>query len=469
MYALHLLLALAAPAQRPDSLAAAVREYVTVDTALLALTHILLVDGTGAAPKPDQTIVIRAGRIAAVGPAASVAIPAGARTMDMSGSTVIPGLIGMHDHLFYTAAGGRAVQMSYTGPRLYLGSGVTTIRTTGSRSAYAEINLKDAIDHGFSPGPRIHITAPYITGSSGGGSMAIVSSPEAARRFVAYWGAEGATWIKAYTDIRRSELSAAIQEAHKRGMKVTGHLCSVSFQEAVALGIDNLEHGMLTASDFDSSKQQDVCPVTFMTQVSQADPRGSVAQATIQSLVRHRVPMTSTLAVYEPFVANRPTKDERVLQAMDPGVRDSYLRMRRQIDTSASGGWISGQAFQSAMAFERAFVAAGGTMAAGVDPTGIGGALAGFGDQRNYELFIEAGFTPAQAIQIMTANGAKILGVLQTLGTVEPGKMADLVVLRGDLTADPSVIRSPTIVFKDGVGYDSAKLLASVQGRVGVN
>ncbi len=469
MYALHLLLALAAPAQRPDSLAAAVREYVTVDTSLLALTHVLLVDGTGAAPKPDQTIVIRAGRIAAVGPAASVQIPAGARTMDMSGSTVIPGLIGMHDHLFYTAAGGRAVQMSYTGPRLYLGSGVTSIRTTGSRSPYAEINLKDAIDHGFSPGPRIHITAPYITGPAGGGSMAVVNSPEAARRFVAYWGSEGATWIKAYTDIRRADLGAAIQEAHKRGMKVTGHLCSVSFQEAVALGIDNLEHGMLTASDFDSSKQQDVCPVTFMTQVSQSDPRGGVAQATIQTLVRHHVSMTSTLAVYEPFVANRPTKDERVLQAMDPGVRDSYLKMRQQIDTSANGGWISARAFQSAMAFERAFVEAGGNMAAGVDPTGIGGALAGFGDQRNYELFIEAGFTPAQAIQIMTANGARILGVLQTLGTVEPGKMADLVVLHGDLTADPSVIRSPTIVFKDGVGYDSAKLLASVQGRVGVN
>ena len=469
MYALHLLLALAAPAQRPDSLAAAVREYVTVDTSLLALTHVLLVDGTGAAPKPDQTIVIRAGRIAAVGPAASVQIPAGARTMDMSGSTVIPGLIGMHDHLFYTAAGGRAVQMSYTGPRLYLGSGVTSIRTTGSRSPYAEINLKDAIDHGFSPGPRIHITAPYITGPAGGGSMAVVNSPEAARRFVAYWGSEGATWIKAYTDIRRADLGAAIQEAHKRGMKVTGHLCSVSFQEAVALGIDNLEHGMLTASDFDSSKQPDVCPVTFMSQVSQSDPRGSVAQATIQSLVRHHVSMTSTLAVYEPFVANRPTKDERVLQAMDPGVRDSYLKMRQQIDTSANGGWISGRAFQGAMAFERAFVEAGGIMAAGVDPTGIGGALAGFGDQRNYELLIEAGFTPAQAIQIMTANGARILGVLQTLGTVEPGKMADLVVLRGDLTADPSVIRSPTIVFKDGVGYDSAKLLASVQGRVGVN
>src|SRR5258705_5274615 len=452
----------------PGSFAGGVREYITVDTSLVALTHVLLVDGTGSAPKTDQTIVIRAGRIASVGPAASAQIPAGARVMDMNGSTVIPGIIGMHDHLFYTAAGGRAVQMGYTGPRLYLGSGVTTIRTTGSRAPYAEINLKDAIDHGVAQGLRIRRTTQCSTGEQGGGAMAIVNAPEAARRFVAYWAAEGATWIKAYTDIRRAELGAAIQEAHRRGIKVTGHLCSVSFQEAVALGIDNLEHGMLTASDFTSGKQADVCPVNLMTQISASDPKGNAGQATIQSLVQHNVSMTSTLAVYEPFVANRPTKDERVLQAMDPEVRDSYLKMRQQIDSSASG-WESLPAFKNAMAFERSFVAAGGLMAAGVDPTGIGGALAGFGDQRNYELFIEAGFTPAQAIQIMTANGAKILGVAQSLGTVEPGKLADLVGLHGDLTADPAVIRSPTIVFKDGVGYDSAKLIASVQARVGVN
>src|SRR5262245_23862973 len=466
MYTLALLLALAA--QRPDSFAAGVRRYITAETSVLALTHVLLIDGTGAAPKPDQTIVIRAGKIAAVGSAGSVQVPAGARTMDLNGSTLIPGLIGMHDHLFYTAAGGRAVQMSYTGPRLYLGSGVTTIRTTGSRSPYAEINLKDAVTRGFVPGPRIHITAPYITGTEGGGSMAIVNSPEAARRFVAYWAAEGATWVKAYTDIHRADLAAAIQEAHKRGIKVTGHLCSVSFQEAVSIGIDNLEHGMLTASDLTTGKQADVCPVNLMAQISAADPKGSAAQATIRSLVQNRVSMTSTLAVYEPFVANRPTKDARVLDAMDPGVRDSYMKMRQQIDSSREG-WVAQEAFKNAMAFERAFVDAGGLMAAGVDPTGIGGALAGFGDQRNYELLIEAGFTPAQVVQIMTLNGAKILGVQQTLGTVETGKLADLVVLHGNLTTDPSVIRSPTIVFKDGVGYDSAKLIASVQGRVGVN
>ncbi|HEY9015965.1 MAG TPA: amidohydrolase family protein, partial [Gemmatimonadales bacterium] len=316
--------------------------------------------------------------------------------------------------------------------------------------------------------PRIHLTAPYITGAAGGGSMDVVTSPEEARRFVAYWGSEGAEWIKAYTDIRRADLAAAIKEAHRRGMKVTGHLCSVSFKEAVALGIDNLEHGMLTASDFDPSKQPDVCPVTVIGRNNEVDVRGEVARATIQTLVKHRVPLTSTLAVYEPFVANRPTKEPRVLSAMAPEVRASYLKFRQEVDSTGTGP-ITEAGLKSAVAFEKEFVEAGGLLGAGVDPTGVGGALAGYGDQRNYELFIEGGFTPAQAIQIMTLNGAKILGVAKKLGSVEQGKLADLVVLKGNLVQDPAVIRSPTLVFKDGIGYDPARLIDSIQGRVGID
>jgi len=454
--------------QRPDSLSENVRKYVAFDTTVVALTHVLVLDGTGGAPATDQTILIRDGRIAELGPAGQVTIPDGVRTMDLSGRTVIPGLVGMHDHLFYTAAGGRAVQMTYTGPRLYLASGVTTIRTAGSRNTYAEINLRDAISQGLVPGPRIHLTAPYITGKAGGGSMDVVTSPDEARRFVAYWASEGATWIKAYTDIGRAELGAAIKEAHKRGLKVTGHLCSVSFQEAVNLGIDNLEHGMLTASDFDPSKQPDVCPVTLVGRNNAVDPRSDVARATIQTMVKHGVSMTSTLAVYEPFVANRPTKEPRVLNAMAPEVRASYLQVRQEIDSSGSGP-ITADGLKSAMAFEREFVEAGGNLAAGVDPTGLGGALAGYGDQRNYELFIEAGFTPAQAIRIMSLNGAKVLGVDREVGSLQRGKRADLVVLEGNLTADPTVIEKPSTVFKDGVAYDSAKLIASVEGRVGID
>jgi imidazolonepropionase-like amidohydrolase len=455
-------------AQRPDSLAEEVRKYVSVDTGAVALTHVLLIDGTGSAPKADQTVLVQNGRIAQVGPAASVRVPAGAVTMDLNGHTLIPGLIGLHNHLFYTAAGGRAAQMSYTGPRLYLASGVTTIRTAGGRSPYAEINLRENINRGLVPGPRIHLTAPYITGAPGGGSMDVVTSPEEARRFVAYWASEGATWIKAYTDIRRSELGAAIKEAHRHRIKVTGHLCSVSFREAVELGIDNLEHGMLTASDFDPSKQPDVCPVSVVGRNNSADVQSDTAKSVIQTMVRHKVSMTSTLAVYEPFVANRPTKDARVLNAMSPEVRASYMKIRNEIDSSGSGP-IAAEGLRGAMAFEKEFVEAGGLLAAGVDPTGLGGALAGYGDQRNYELLTEAGFTPQQTIQIMTLNGARILGVQQRLGSVQAGKLADLVVLKGDLTSQPSAIRSPAVVFKDGVGYDPAKLIASIEGRVGID
>jgi imidazolonepropionase-like amidohydrolase len=360
--------------------------------------------------------------------------------------------------------------MSFTGPRLYLASGVTTIRTTGGRSPYAEINTKALIDSGRVPGPRIHLTTPYLTGGGKGtsGSMAEVTTPEAARRFVAYWAAEGMKWIKAYTDISRAELGAAIDEAHKRGMKATGHLCSVSFREAVNLGIDNLEHGMLVMSDFAAGKPADVCPADYLTGVAQANPTGPEARAVIKTMVDRKVSMTSTLAVFEPFVPGRLANDERTWSMMAPDLRTSYLQVRRQIDSARTSPFTN-DVFRRAMAFEKAFVEAGGVLAAGVDPTGNGGALAGFGDQRNYELLIEAGFTPVQVIQIMSANGAKVLGVGDRLGTVAPGKLADLVVLRGDLAANPLVIREVATVFKDGVGYDSAKLIAAVKGRVGID
>jgi imidazolonepropionase-like amidohydrolase len=454
-------------AQSAATLSTDARDFVSVSDPVVVLSHVTVIDGTGAPPRQDQTMVIKDGRIADVGPAASVAAPAGARVMDLTGKTVIPGIVGMHDHLFYVAAGGREARLAFSGPRLYLGSGVTTIRTTGTSEPYADINTKHAVDAGQIPGPRIHITAPYITGPAGGENMAVLASPEAARRFVAYWVAEGATWIKAYTDIRRAELGAAIAEAHRLGIKVTGHLCSVSYRDAVDLGIDNLEHGFITSEDFDPQHKPDVCPAGSFFRVGVANPTGDTANAVIKKLVGHKVPMTSTLAVLEPFFPHRPT-DQRTLETMSPEVRTAYLAMRAHIDSG--GTWpFTAEMLKNAMAFEKAFVDAGGMLAAGVDPTGIGGALPGFGDQRNYELLTEAGFTPSQTIQIMTANGAKILGVYDKLGSVERGKLADLVVLDGNLAADPATIHKVTVVFKDGVGYDSPKLIASAKGRVGID
>ncbi len=456
------------PAQRPE-LAPATKAYVTVDSAVVAITNVLVIDGTGGAARPGQTIVIRDGVIAAVGPVAKVKVPAGAATIDGTGHTLIPGLIGMHDHLYYSAAGGRSAQMSFTGPRLYLGAGVTTIRTTGSESPYGDINLKRRIDEGQAPGPRIFVTTPYLTGPGGGGTMSVAESAEQARRFVDYWADEGASWIKFYTNISREAMGAAIDEAHKRGMRATGHLCSVTFREAVELDIDDLAHGGMTATDFIPGKELDKCPPNSLAATDrEVAGDGPVATPLIAFMIKSGASMTTTPAVYELFYQNRAVTDERVLNLMAPEVRVAYTAERARIDTMPN--WpLTAEGFARALAFDRAFFQAGGVLASGVDPTGNGGALPGFGDQRGYELLIEGKFTPEQAVQVVSLNGARILGVADRFGSIEQGKVADLVLIQGDLRTDPMVIRNVVTVFKDGIGYDSPKLIASTKGRVGID
>ena len=454
-------------AQSYDQLSDDIRQMVAVPESVVALTHVRVIDGTGAAPRDDQNVILTDGRITAIGPAASTAVPANARVLDLSGHTVFPGIVGMHNHTFYTTSFGRSVQLNYSSPRLYLGSGVTTIRTTGSMSPYSELNLRKSINDGRIPGPRMHVTGPYISGEGAGGGMHQVATAEDARRVVGYWADEGATWFKFYTLISRDAMRAAIDEAHRRGVKLTGHLCSVGYREAVALGIDNLEHGLFANSEYDPNKEPDRCPRTMTQSLRQLDIGSDAVHATLDDMVNNNVAMTSTLAVYELSIPNRPPLEQRMLDAMSPETREEYLATRqRYIDNPDAAA--SPEVLAKAMQYEREFVNRGGLLAAGVDPTGNGGALPGFGDQRNLELLVEAGFTPVEALQIMTLNGAKVLGVDDDLGSVEAGKIADLVVVHGNPAVTPADIRNVTHVFKDGVGYDPAKLIESVRGQVGI-
>jgi imidazolonepropionase-like amidohydrolase len=450
--------------QGTPTLSKLTRNFVSVDAPVIALTHVSLIDGTGTPRKSDQTIVIRDGKIADVG--SSVAVPSDAKVIDLTGHTVLPGFVGLHDHTFYTTSS-RSVQISSSAPRLYLASGVTTIRTTGSMSPYQEVNLKRAIDVGEIPGPKMFITGPYLTGGGAGSGMHAITTPEEARRTVDYWVDEGATWIKFYTTVSRAAMKAAIDEAHHRGIKATGHLCSVSFREAVSLGIDNLEHGLLTNTDYLADKKPDECPSANTAGYENLDMSSSAVQQTFRDMVGHHVAMTSTLAVWELFVPDRPAPQQRVLDAMSPEVRAEYLAARARL-TEPNAFAIPQALFKKAMAYEKAFVAAGGLLAAGVDPTGNGGALPGFGDQRNYELLLETGFTPEQAVQIMTLNGAKVLGIDDRVGSVARGKDADLIVVRGDPAKTPGDVTQVVTVFKRGVGFDSEKLVASVKGVVGI-
>ncbi len=459
--------------QRAATFGPAVREYIAYDAPTVAITNVWLLDGAGGAARPNQTIVIAGARIQAVGTTGTVAVPPGARVVDLTGHTVIPGLIGMHDHMFYTTPSSTSVQSPYSFPRLYLGSGVTTVRTTGSMAPYAELNLKGGIERGEVPGPRMHITGPYLISTGPNARLDLLgmhelASEAAARRVVRHWAEEGAEWIKGYTQLSRSIFAAVIDEAHKHGLKVTGHLCSISFSEAVELGIDNIEHGLRTNSDYDPTKQPDQCPVSNFEALAKLDMKDPRIQATFDRMVGRGVAMTTT-AVNEQLVPNRPGPDARTLETMAPWIAEQELARRSRLDAATPTGEIyprMREIYPRSHQYELAFVRAGGLLAAGVDPAFA--ALPGFGNQRNLELLVEAGFSVPQAVQIMTANGAKILGVSGERGTVEAGRLADLVVIRGDLSADPSVIRQTVTVFKDGIGYDSAKLIAAVRGQVGI-
>ena len=477
-----LLTAAALGAQAPALPSAEVRAFLKVDAPLVALIHARVVDGTGAPARQDQTLILKGGRIEAMGPSSSADVPKGAQVLDLQGHTVLPGLVGMHNHLFYTAsihsdekgaalAPGRLFsEIGFTAPRLYLACGVTTIRTTGSLEPYADLNIKRQIDAGLLPGPKMDITGPYLEGlEPQTPQMHGLSGPEEARRFVDFWAEAGVTSFKAYMNITRAELGAAIQAAHARGLKVTGHLGSVTWPEAMALGIDNFEHGpVYTDTEFTPNKALDACPPVSASWPSwhSQDIQGPAVQALIGELVARKVALTSTLPVFELMVPGRPPLQPRMLAAMSAESRASYLAARGRVKVVANGP--AEQLLKKEMAFELAFARAGGLLLAGPDPTGMGGVLPGFGDQRELELLVEAGFTPVEAIHIYTANGAAFLGRLDRIGTLAVGKQADLMVVKGDPSTRIEDLEQVVTVFKDGLGYDSAKLIESVRGHVGI-
>ncbi|HUK31844.1 MAG TPA: amidohydrolase family protein [Candidatus Acidoferrum sp.] len=447
------------------------RQFIRTDGPLIALAHVKIIDGTGAPARADQTIIVDHRRISWVGPASAAQIPQGAQVMDLTGYSVMPGMVGMHEHLFYPA-GGQYNELSVTAPRLYLACGVTTARTAGSLEPYADLNLKQMIDDGRAIGPKLNVTGPYLEGPPGTGiQMHMLSGPQEATDMVNYWAGLGAGSFKAYMHITHAELAAAIAAAHAKGIKITGHLCSIGFREAAALGIDNLEHGFVVDTEFVPGKQTDVCTpqaTTFATN-AKLDIEGAEVQQTIRELVAHHVAITSTLPVFETFVPNRPPMAwmQRPLAALLPQEAVDYLSSRARAASQTEAPWNT--LFKSELQFEHDFVKAGGMLIAGVDPTGGGGDLPGFGDQREVELLVEAGFTPLEAIHIATSNGAEFLGLSGSIGTIAQGKAADLLVIHGDPSTTIADIEKVEIVFKDGVGYDSLKLIDSVRGMVGLH
>lgn len=421
-------------------------QFVVVDAPVVALKGVRVIDGLGGLPREGQTILIAGGKIKAIG--ASVEVPPGAKTVELEGRTIVPGLVMLHEHLSYFS--GRAIwhsqPVSY--PKLYLAAGLTTIRTAGSDQPELDLNLKQRIDEGHVPGPKIHLTGPFFNGSGGFVSDMIVRDADEGRTAAAYWASRGFTSFKIYNTLEEAAARAIIKEAHRRGVKVTGHLGSISCTKAADLGIDFIEHSFASCSkDLGANAMQP----GFKANLS--DPK---FQALVRHLVKARVVLVST-----PADLDRPLSAE-ALDLLHPHVRDIYLRAA----VARPPWWPDTESGRELRKLERAFVAAGGRLGVGADANDFG-QIAGYGNHRALKLLVEAGWEPLEVIRIVTSNGADLLGVGDTVGRIAVGWAADLVVVPGNPATNIEDLSKAEIVFKDGVGYDPVKLRAAVKGIVG--
>ncbi|HEY4369818.1 MAG TPA: amidohydrolase family protein [Steroidobacteraceae bacterium] len=447
----------------------------------VAIEHVTIIDGTGRPARIDETVFIVAGRIVYVGASKHAPVKKDDEIIDGHGMSLIPGLVGMHEHMFYpspVAGPPVAIEQFVTAPLLYLASGVTTARTAGSMDPYGDLAMKRGIDAGRIIGPDLDLTTPYLEGSpSALPQMHELTDVNDARRLVRYWHDEGFSSVKAYSDVTADELAAGINEAHRLGMKITGHLCSVGYTKAIELGMDNFEHGPFASpdGDLDAGRIPDMCrsapdqkSARFVLSDISSDvlPDGAEVRALIDLMVKRRVPLTSTLAVLEGAVGMSEQRRVVLAKLLHPVVWN-YLNTpspaRKGLEDLLS------RSLKKEMAFELAFAKAGGVLMAGCDPTGEGFTFAGLGDQRNVELLVQAGFTAPEAIRIATLNGAIFEGRQVDIGSIEVGKRADLVLLDGDIASDVHAIEHPALVFKAGVGYDSKAIYESIAGQVGLH
>jgi hypothetical protein len=430
--------------------------YVKYNSDVLALTNVTVFDGKGNPAKENQTLIVENGHFQAIGQSSKIDIPKGATTINLKGKTIIPGIVGVHNHLHIP----RFPFVGETASKLYLASGVTTIQTCGSASPEQGVELSKKIEQGKFIGPNIITSGPYFTGKGGNPNMIIPRDEKHIKDTIQYWTKKGVRWFKVYRHTTPSDLEIIIQEAHKRNAKVTGHLCSITFEQATNFGIDGIEHGLNSTSDFRKNKTFGICDGS-REYIDELNIDSEKVKRLQQLMIDNNVFLTSTLAIYESSVPNRAFADERTLEVMSSFLKSQYSERRNNFDSQKSSDNLRERRLKRIMEFEYQFFKMGGTLTAGVDAGRH--VLPGFGDQRNFELLKEAGFTNEEAIKIMTSNGAKVLSNSE-VGVIENGKKADFVVINGDIKKN---IRNVELVFKDGYGYDPKLILKDMNGKFG--
>ena len=448
-----------------------VAKFIVVRDPIIVIKNITLIDGTGGPIKKNQDIVITGERITGIGNSGKITIPKTAKAIDGTGKTLTPGFIMLHEHLFYAKpfeGSYKAVHMTYTFPKMYLAGGVTTMRTAGGIEANTDLNVKNLINEGKMVGPTIDVSTPHIERKGFIPQVQSLYGNESIENWINYWADKGVTSVKVYNNITKDDLGRIVKAAHTRNMKVTGHLCSITYREAVDLGIDNLEHGFAASSDFIPDKKENECDNNKIAQsLAGLNDNSNELKELMEYLIKKNVTITYTPTVFEPIKGREVIPGGGEI-AMAPFLLEQIKGICNTYSNTAFDS-LGDLAFKNDMRRVKKFYDMGGRVVVGTDPTGWGRTIAGYSNQRLIELLIEAGFNTIESIKMASSNGAHYLGIANETGSVEVGKKADLILINGDLTKEISNIRKIEIVFKNGVGFSSTKIFESVKGKLGLD
>jgi imidazolonepropionase-like amidohydrolase len=395
-----------------------------------ALVNARLIDGTGRAPVDGTTILVRDGRIAAVGRAAEVDLPAGVARVDVAGATVLPGLWDMHVH--YSQPEWLAVSLA---------TGVTTARDAANELDFV-VGLRDAVREGRALGPRL-LLAGVIDGGEHPVGHVHASTAEEARAHVRRYKERGFEQIKIYGGLPPALVRPIAEEAHRLGMTVTGHVpTGMTATEFVEAGADQINHvAYVLAAMAERGQPLDPASEKARRALALFRERGTVVEPTLGRMEQFAHPRDSGYARYEPGVAKAP------------------LELRESLETTGAGADVAARAMARHAQLGAASVA---LHRAGI-PLVLGSDLAvpGHTMHREMELNVRAGLTPMEAILAVTSVPARVMGMERESGTIEAGKRADLVVVEGDPLADISHIRRVSAVIAAGRLFRPAPLWRS--------
>ncbi len=404
----------------------------------------------------DVDVLVSNGVIQAVEP--SLSVDGDVRLIDGSNTTLIPGFVATHNHLHMPGA----TFLGEAGARLYLAGGVTTMQTTGAAEPLQELQLKQDIEKGKVAGPDIVATGPYFTGPDGNAVMLRMTDAEAIDKEIGKWVDRGVSWFKVYRHTTEAQLKAIIESAHKRGAKVTGHLCSITMQQASEWSIDAIEHGFIHAYDFAEGKSAGECDGSNSFR-SSLDIQGEALEQLHRTLIDNNVAISSTPSIFEaqtPKTSVNPAYKSYLAPHLLERA-ENYLQRR---ENSAETWYFKRDWLDKTLQHDRLFLKRGGLLTIGPDP-GLH-SMPGFADQRNFELLVEGGFTTQEAIHVMSANGAKLLG-FKDRGYIKEGYRADLIIVKGDLESAPQNINDIKLVIKNGVVYTPEDLRKGLEGQLG--